>query len=76
MTLKLLRQSHGFTLDDVCERVHDQIPEVTLTRGALSAIESGTRGASDLMLTALARAFALPDDALMTDYEPRKRDAA
>lgn len=47
------------------------MPEISLSRGGLSAIESGTRGMSDLMSIALARAYGLEDDALLLEYKPR-----
>lgn len=49
-------------------------PEITLTKGALSAIESGTRGASTVMIAALAAAYGIRSDQIVTDYEPRGRN--
>lgn len=73
VSLGTLRQVAGLRLDDVCERVQELFPEITLTRGALSAIESGTRGASTVMLAALAAAYGIRADQLVTDYDPRGR---
>ncbi len=70
-----LRSALGMTLDEVCQRVADENPQLKPTRGAISAIEHGHRGASAQMLAALALAYGLPVDALTTDYEPRQREA-
>lgn len=71
-----LRRALGLTLDQVCARAREDDPSITLTRGALSAIESGTRGASDRVLVALALAYGLTPGALRTDYSPRRGEAA
>ena len=42
--------------ENVAERISAAFPEMNVSRGTLSAIESGSRGVSDLMLRALARA--------------------
>lgn len=74
-----LRHAAGLTLDAVCERVAEQGRkdsngrDLTLTRGGLSAIENGHRGASAQLLMALAVAFGLREDALSTSYVPRPR---
>lgn len=73
LPLRYVRQLAGLTLEQVSERVQADTPELKLGRGSLSAIESGSRGVSDLALAALARAYGLPDDAFVTNYEPRTR---
>jgi transcriptional regulator with XRE-family HTH domain len=65
-----LRSVAGLTLDQLCERV-GEITGKPPTRGAMSAIEHGIRGASDEMLRAIALAFGLPPDAIDTTYVPR-----
>lgn len=72
VSLGTLRRVAGLRLDDVCNRVHELFPEVTLTRGALSAIESGTRGVSTVTLAALAAVYGIRADEITTDYEPRR----
>lgn len=67
-----LRAAAGLTLDEVCGRV-EEATGLTLTRGALSAIENGHRGASAPLLRALATAYGLREDAITTDYTPRLR---
>lgn len=73
VTLSALRRAKGLTLEQVCERYAAETG-IPLTRGGLSAIETGLRGASAQTLTALAAAYGLDsDDDIVTDYEPRPR---
>lgn len=58
-------------MEQLCERIQEHFPELALNKGTISAIESGTRGISDLMAVAIARAFNLPDDALILEYQPK-----
>ena len=74
VSLGELRNAIGLTLDKVIERISEEFPELHPTRGAISAIENGHRGASEQMLTALCAAYGLPRGAITTDYEPRLRD--
>lgn len=46
----------------------------TFTTGALSAIESGTRGVSLATKAALEAAYGLPVGSVRTDYVPRDRE--
>jgi len=73
VTLGDLRAATGMTLDAVCERL-EEATGITLTRGALSAIESGTRGASAPILAGLSIAYGLRLNAITTDYTPRSRE--
>lgn len=73
VTLSVLRAATGLTLDAVCARIKEECPELAPTRGALSAIERGIRGASDRMLRALEMAYGIPDGSLTTSYTPRNR---
>lgn len=73
VSLRILRKASGLTLDQVAAAV----TEVTgakrpVTRGAISAIESGLRGASSQMLDALAVAYGLDPGDITTTYEPRQ----
>lgn len=70
VSLRALRKACGLTLDQVCERV-SEITGKPVTRGALSAIEGGLRGASDGMLRALAQAYDLDLDEIDVQYTPR-----
>lgn len=72
--LRAIRQAAGLTLEQVGQRITEQFPEITASRGTLSAIESGSRGASDLMLRALERAYGIDAGSLTTDYVPRERE--
>lgn len=69
--LRAIRQAAGLTLEQVGQRITQEFPEITASRGTLSAIESGARGASDLMLRALERAYGIDEGSLTTDYIPR-----
>lgn len=63
----------GLTLDEVCARFEEATGD-RLTRGALSAIENGLRGASDQTLRGIALALGLRGEAIRTDYIPRSRE--
>lgn len=70
-----LRAACGLTLDQVCERFTEATGK-ELTRGSLSAIENGHRGASAGVLAGLEVAYGLRSGAIDTTYEPRIRGAA
>ena len=72
VTLKALRQSKPKTLEAVCIELEKETG-LTLTRGALSAIESGLRGASAEIIRGLEVALDLEPGDIVTDYEPRPR---
>lgn len=82
VSLKSLRKAAGLTHEQVCRAVGDATDgRVTLTRGALSAIESGLRGASAPMLRALELAYGLDPGDITTSRRqpepgrgPRSRD--
>lgn len=74
--LRALREAMGLTLDQVIGRINQEFPELTPSRGSISAIESGARGASAQMLRALAVSYGLTPGSITTDYEPRAREAA
>lgn len=69
--LRAIRISHGLTMDAVLDRMAEE--GVTLSRGSLSAIESGQRGASIDTLDALALALGMAKGDLTVAYEPRER---
>lgn len=70
-----LRAACGLTLDQVCARFAEATGH-EITRGALSGIENGHRGASAEVLAGLESAYGLRAGALDTQYEPRARVAA
>ncbi len=74
ISLADLRFVSGKTLDDICAAA-SEVLDKPLTRGALSAIENGLRGASPRVLAALEVAYGLRAGALTTNYEPRTRVA-
>lgn len=69
VTLRGVRASHGLTLDDVCGRI-SAITNKPFSKGALSAIENGHRGASQETLAALETALRLPPGSIAVPYEP------
>lgn len=76
VSLADLRAVAGLTIDQVRERIRQEFPELNPTRGAISAIEQGHRGASERMLSALCAAYGLADGAITTTYQPRRRSAS
>lgn len=68
-----LRSAVGITIDELIARVEEETGR-RYTRGAISAVENGHRGASEELLEGLALAYGLRRDALTTTYEPRKLD--
>ena len=74
VALGSLRTALGLTLDQVCERYQEATGE-TITRGALSAIENGIRGASVKVLGGLEVAYGLRPGEITTAYEPKVRAA-
>lgn len=72
VSLGVLRTAMGLTLDQVCARVSEEFPELQITRGHLSGIENGHRGASAQLLAALAAAYGVPTEAISTTYVPRQ----
>ena len=75
LALNDLRAAIGLTLDQVCERFVTETGQ-RLTRGALSAIESGLRGVSGDTLAGLEAAYGLRKGALVVTYEPKVRKGA
>lgn len=71
--ISALRLALGLTQEDVCRGVNEYIPEARVTRGTISAIESGAKGVSTAMLAALEHAYGLPEGTLVTEYVPRNR---
>ena len=69
-----LRAACGLTLDQVCGRFTEATGR-ELTRGALSGIENGHRGASADVLAGLESAYGLRRGSIDTQYEPRTRAA-
>lgn len=70
VSLAVLRSAVGITIEQLCDRIEEETGERP-SRGTISAIETGKRGASRSMLVALARAYGIDDDAISTDYMPR-----
>lgn len=74
VSLRNLRRASKLTLEQVCDAVTDILGSGTpMTRGALSAIETGLRGPSQQVLDALAVAYGLDPGDIVTDFEPRGR---
>lgn len=60
----------GLAIDDVIAAIESETGR-RYTRGAISAIENGHRGASSEMLEAFEVAYKLPIGSISTDYVPR-----
>lgn len=70
VSIKSLRKVSGITLDQLATRI-EQITGDLPTRGALSAVENGHRGASAELLRAIEMAYGLEAGAIDTTYRPR-----
>lgn len=66
-----LRAACGLTLDQVCDRMAEA--GHSISRGGLSGIEKGHRGASRQVLAALEDAYGLRAGAITTSFVPRSR---
>ena len=72
--LAAIRQLSGKKLAEVCKSIEHTLGVDKVHPGTISAIESGTRGASQPMLDALAIAYGLKPGDIVTDYDPRVRE--
>jgi transcriptional regulator with XRE-family HTH domain len=75
VSIAIVRRLSGLTLDEVCDRI-EEITGDRPTKGALSAIENGHRGASLQLITALEQAYQLPAGSISTTYQPRQAAVA
>lgn len=66
--VRAIRAALGLTQDAVCERV-TAITNKSFTKGALSAVELGHRGASAETLAALETALSMPQGSLVVTYD-------
>ena len=73
VSLSALRGALGLTLEQVCTRFEAETG-VPLTRGGLSAIETGIRGVSTATLAGLEAAYGLNQGEITTAYEPKTRE--
>lgn len=67
--LAAIRSALGLTQEALCVKV-SAVTNETFTKGALSAIELGYRGASAETLAALEVALRLPAGSLVVGYQP------
>lgn len=65
-----LRAALGLTQQQLADRVAPHLKSQSFTKGALSAIELGHRGASPETLAALEAALGLAPGKLRVDYSP------
>lgn len=70
ISLKTLREALNLSLQEVAHRVAD-ITGSEPSKGTLSAIENGQRGAGLTMLAALERAYNITPGTITTTYKPR-----
>lgn len=75
VSLSDLRSAVGLTIDQVLARLEEQTGK-RYSRGTISAVENGLRGASVDLLSELAVAYGLGPDSIRTDYQPREWTAA
>ena len=68
--IKYIRLAANLSIDAVIARIHQQTGR-TYSRGSISAIENGHRGASSEVLRALELAYRLPLGSITTEYVPR-----
>lgn len=68
--LKYVRLAANLSIDDVIASIQEETGR-RYTRGAISAIENGHRGASSEILEAFELAYKLPLGSISTDYVPR-----
>lgn len=73
VSIRILRRVSKLTLDEVCLKVNEADPKLSLSRGALSAIENGLRGASTAVIAALEVVYDIEPGSIDTQYEPRGR---
>jgi transcriptional regulator with XRE-family HTH domain len=69
--IKALRKVTGITLDRLADEIGRVTGEVAPSRGTLSAIESGARGASQELLDAIEQVYGLDPGTITTTYRPR-----
>lgn len=70
VSLRTLRLALKLTLDDIADRIEENRGDRP-TRGALSAVESGLRGASAELLGAMEEAYGIEPGTITTTYQPR-----
>lgn len=69
-----LRAAVGITLEELAHRVSDVTDGAQKpSRGTLSALENGMRGASTDLLQAIALAYGMRPTAVTTNYVPRAK---
>jgi len=70
IALRTLRLATGITLDELRWRL-EEISGHNYSRGTLSALETGKRGASEDILRQIEQAYGLPEGSVLTSYVPR-----
>lgn len=70
VSIKYLRIAAKLTLDQAIERMAYETGR-RYSRGAISAVENGLRGASVELIEALALAYGIPPEVIDTKYQPR-----
>lgn len=78
VSLKALRKVSKMTMEQVAEKAASVLGRdgEPISRGTISAIENGKRGASQQMLDAIAIAYGLKPGDIVTDFQPRAWKAA
>ncbi|MEV0367572.1 helix-turn-helix domain-containing protein [Nocardia fusca] len=65
----------GLTIEQLIDRIEAETGR-RYSRGSISAVENGHRGASIELLRALEIVYGLPSDSIDTAYQPRHRSAS
>lgn len=70
VSIRVLRAVAGLTVDALVARIEEETGR-RYTRGAISAIENGHRGASRELIDGLAAAYGIDPADIRTEYTPR-----
>lgn len=70
--LRTLRVVAGLTIDDLIDRIAASTG-ARYSRGSISAVETGARGASQKFINDVAAAYGVEPAQIVTDYRPRTR---
>lgn len=70
VSLQALRKVAGLTIDQLIDKI-EVVSDRRYTRGAISGVERGHRGASVELLRDMERAYGIDIHSITTDYQPR-----
>lgn len=67
----ILRKALGLSLEAATKRIGEVSGKEAPSKGSLSAVETGMRGASAELIAAMEEAYGLDPGTITTDYLPR-----